>query len=61
MFRAEIKMKKTLHEKWLKHISDIHLQRIANMKSQIDTKTPSHFKHLSQKSKKDQLQEGTIQ
>ena len=60
MFRAEIRMKRTLHEKWMQHLKDIHIGRLSNAKPRIDTTSPHRFRHLTSKSKKDQLQEGIL-
>ena len=59
MFRAQLTMKKTLQSRWNDLVYNMHIERLINAKSQVNTETPARF-NLSLKRQKKNVLLGSI-
>ena len=58
MYRAQLKMKKILQNKWEKQLNVLHIERLVNIKSRVDTHNRSALNLSFKNSKKEQMLEG---
>jgi len=58
MYRAQLRMKKSLEKKWQRRLDVIHLQRLTDIKARVNMSSPLCLKDRSRKKKQEQLMEG---
>ena len=58
MYRAQPKASKLLAAKWQEKEHQIHLKKLASIKSSIKMEGPKQYQHLKTKPKKNQMLEG---
>ena len=60
MYSAHAKVKNLLEKKWKKRLNTLHMERLSNIKSRIDTQNSQEFYSFHSKGKKGQLIEGNF-
>lgn len=58
MYRAIPASNKLLQKKWMDKEREIHINKLKDMKAQVEIREPTQFRHLKKKSKKTQMLEG---
>ena len=58
MYRAPMRMKKTLQIKWNKRLKSLHIAKVTNARARVDLDNPVQGAQGFGKSKKNQLIEG---
>jgi ribosomal protein S4 len=60
MYRAIPTNNKLLQKKWAQKEREIHLNKLKEIKPQVEIREPTTFKHLKKKLKKTQMLEGKV-
>jgi len=60
MYRAPVKMKKTLQSKWNNWVNTLHMERLTNVKPRVNTKRLIRFERPTVNNKKEQMLEGNF-